>query len=271
MGDNMEVLLISSSQVKSVIGMKTAINLMETAFIHLSEKKCHVPLRSIVENPGKAITLFFKPAFDDTLDRFSVKFLTQNEGNNDKGMPTIAGIIMLMDSESGRILSVMDGTYITALRTGAVGGLAANMFSRKNSDSFALFGCGAQGRTQLEAALLVRNIESVYLFDKSGAAIERLIEEMQPKTKAKLIPASDLNILKKVDIIATATGSTKPLFNLKHLKPGVHINAIGAYKPHMQELGIDIVENSSLFVDDKEADAMLTRNYRAPYVVPQNV
>jgi len=253
MGDNLEVLLIGSSQIKFVINMKKAIDLMEKAFMHLFEKKCHVRLRSIVENPGKTITLFFKPAFDDTIGRFAVKFLTQNEGNHDRGIPTITGIIMLINSESGRILSVMDGTYITVLRTGAVGGLAAKMFSRKNSESFTLFGCGAQGRTQLEAALLVRNIKRVYLFDRYEAAIEHLVEEMKPKTKAKLIPASDLNIFKKVDIIATATGSTKPLFSLRHLKPGVHINAIGAYKPHMQELDIDIMKNSSLFVDDKAA------------------
>ncbi len=252
-GNKLEVLLIGSQQIQSKIGMETAINLMENAFIHLSEKKCHVPLRSIVENPGKTITLFFKPAFNDTLGRFAVKFLTQNEQNNDRGIPTIMGIIMLMDAESGRILSVMDGTYITGLRTGAAGGLAARILSRENSESFAIFGCGVQGRTQLEAVLLVRDIKTVYLFDRSETAIKQFIEEMQPKTKAKLLPARDLTILKEVDIIATATGSTKPLFSLKNLKPGVHINAIGAYKPHMQELDIDIIKNSSLFVDDKEA------------------
>ena len=252
-GNNLEVLLIDSQQIKSVIGMETAIILMEKAFKDVSEKKCHVPLRSIVENPGKTITLFFKPAFNDTLGRFAVKFLTQNEENNDRGMPTIMGIIMLMDADSGRILSVMDGTYITGLRTGAAGGLAARILSREDSESFALFGCGVQGRTQLEAVLTVRDIKIVYLFDRSEAAVKEFIEEMQPGTKAKLIAAHDLNILKEVDIIATATGSAKPLFSLKNIKPGVHITAVGAYKPHMQELDTDIIKNSSLFVDDKEA------------------
>lgn len=253
MGDNMEVYLIGNQQIKSVIGMERGINLMEKAFIHLSEKKCHVPLRSVVENPDKTITLFFKPAFDETIGKFGVKFLTQNEDNYSRGMPTITGIIMLMDSESGRILSVMDGTYITGLRTGAAGGLAARILSRENSESFALFGCGAQGRTQLEATLLVRDIKNVYLFDRYKGAIDNLIEDMQAQTDANLNPASDLSVLKEVDIIVTATGSAEPLFSLKHLKPGVHINAIGAYKPHMQELDIDIIKNSSLFVDDKEA------------------
>jgi len=253
MGDNLEVLLISSDHVKKVIDMEAAIELMSEAFIRLSRKECYVPLRSVVENPGKKITMFFKPAFNEASGRFAVKFLTQNENNHSRGIPTITGIIMLMDEVSGRIVAVIDGTHITALRTGAAGGLATRLFSREKSKSFALFGCGAQGRTQLEAVLAVRDIKTVYLFDPNQEAAEKLISAMHSETNANIIYATDLELLKEVDIISTATGSYKPLFQMEHLKPGVHINAIGAYKPTMQELDSEIVKESSLFVDDKEA------------------
>ena len=253
MGEGMQVVMIGAEEVRNLVSMDKALELMMKAFSHHSNGTCHVPLRSVVENPGNTITVFFKPAFDDFLSRFAVKLITQNEDNKARGLPTISGIIVLMDAQTGRIVSVMDGTYITALRTGAAGGLATKLLARDNSSCFALFGCGAQGKTQLEAVMKVRDINRVLLFDKDRSAAEEMMKEVESDYSAEFSVCDNPDRLKEVDIITTATGSTKPLFSPGQLKPGVHINAIGAYKPHMHEIHPEIIMQSKLFVDDRDA------------------
>jgi len=132
-------------------------------------------------------------------------------------------------------------------------GLATKYLARKDSNKLAIFGCGAQGRTQMQAVMNVREIAEVYLFDTDKAAMETFISDMQCSTDASLIECNNQEVLQEVDIICTATGAKKPLFRPEHLKRGVHINAIGAYKPDMQEIDSEIIKESSLFVDQREA------------------
>ncbi len=253
LGDGPDILLINSEFILSYVKMSKAIELMSDAFSDLYFKRCEVPLRTVLENPENTISLFFKPAFNSSLGRFAVKFLTQINEKKNKNLLTLSGIIMLIDNRTGRILSIMDGSSVTALRTGAVSGLASKLLARNDSENFALFGCGAQGYTQLEAVLELYNIKKIYLFDRDESAVQRLIEYFKDRTGAEFIYTRDKTVLKNVDIISTSTPSTQPLFGLDDLKPGVHINAIGAYKPHMQELDTDIIIECSLYVDDIEA------------------
>lgn len=162
----------------------------------------------------------------------------------------ILGMVMLINTKTGEILSLCDGEYITALRTGAASGLASKYLARKDSRKLAVFGCGAQGLTQIEAVTRVRGISKIYVYDKFKEAAEKLISRARPEIASLIEFTSDLGKLKNVDIICTATGSKKALFSLKDLKPGVHINAIGSYKPNMQEISSDIIVTSKVFVDE---------------------
>jgi len=135
------------------------------------------------------------------------------------------------------------------LRTGAASGLATRFFARKEAQTMALFGCGTQGRTQLEAVLCERDIKKVYLFDRFKTSATRLIEDMQKKSSVEMIFTQDTAMLKDVDIICTATNAQAPLFKLDEVKPGVHINAIGSFQPHMQELDPLLVKAAKVYVD----------------------
>jgi ornithine cyclodeaminase/alanine dehydrogenase len=247
-----EIKIFSGDSVRSTISMEEAIELMKLAFEGFNALNSHIPLRSLVDSPDGSITLFFKPAFDKRLDNFTIKLLAQNDDNPSVGLPAIAGVVLLLDSKSGQILSIMDGESITALRTGAISGLATQYLSRKESKTMALFGCGTQGRTQLEAVLSVRSIEKVYLFDTNRSAALKLMDDMVIGKSLYMEFTNDLDVLCEADIISTATGSRKPLFKLDHLKPGVHINAIGSYKPDMNEIASEIIRVSTLFVDQRE-------------------
>ncbi|MDA3823944.1 MAG: hypothetical protein PF450_15215, partial [Bacteroidales bacterium] len=197
--------------------------------------------------------MLFKPAYVEKEMRVSVKILTQRETGTIQGFPTIQGIVLLIDSMSGEILSLMDGEYLTALRTGAASGLATRCFSRKNSQTLALFGCGAQGRTQLEAVICERDIKKVLVFDKNRAIADRFTSEMQEKFQIEIKYADDTNELKECDIICTATNSKAPLFLKKDVKQGGHINAIGSFQPDMQELDPYLIKEARVFVDQTES------------------
>ena len=232
--------------------MKQAINAVEHAFCLLSSGEAIVPLRYKTHHPDNDLLMLFKPAYVKKSKLASVKFLTQRENRMIPGIPAIQGVVLLMDAETGEILSMMDGEYLTALRTGAASGLATRCFARKEAHTMALFGCGVQGRTQLEAVICEREIKKVLVFEKRREAAERFMEEMQMKFPVGMVFSDDTSCLKEADIICTATNSTAPLFKKEELKAGVHINAIGSFQPHMQELDPFILREARIYVDHKE-------------------
>ena len=232
--------------------MQQAIDAMDLAFSSLSSGESFVPLRFVTKLPTNNMAMIFKPAFVEKHQRVSIKFLTQRDSGFIPGIPTIQGIVLVIDSETGEIVSIMDGEYLTALRTGAASGLATRCFARKNAQTMALFGCGAQGRTQLEAVICERPIKKVFVFDKFKESAEKLISEIQEKYQLEMIYAEDTAVLKEADIICTATNSTSPLFRKEDLKKGVHINAIGSFQPHMQELDPYLIRDAKVYVDQTE-------------------
>lgn len=244
--------LIKSSEIKEHFTIAEAIDAMAEAFESLSSGNSEVPQRYVTTFGKESLSLLVKPVFVQSENRAALKILTQKEMGKVKGIPAIVGVVMLLDTLTGEILAIMDGEYLTALRTGAASGLATKYFARKNAKTMAIFGCGAQGKTQLEAVSNVRNISKIWLFDKNRKSAESLISELKTKINADIEIADNLNVLKECDIICTATNSEKPLFHLEHLKEGVHINAIGSFKPSMQEIDPNILLNASIFVDQKE-------------------
>ncbi len=248
-----DIKLFDSQDIKNMISMEDAIQLMEAAFASFSRGKSHVPQRYISELSGLALDLFFKPVHSEDLDRIAVKILTQKQGDMQPGIPTILGIVLLIDSCSGEFLSIVDGTYLTALRTGAASGIATKYLARKDAETVAIFGCGAQGVTQLEAVCKVRPIKRAMLYDLNPHSAMRLKEMSQDKLKLTVSIEEDMGNLKKADVICTATSSENPLFSLDEISKGVHINAIGSFKPHMQEISPLIVKASRLYIDSREA------------------
>lgn len=245
--------ILSSTDIRKLISMEEAINAMQQAFASYSEGTSRVPQRYVAEIEGIGMDLFFKPAYNKNLGRIAVKILTQKTGGVVQGVPSIMGVILLLDMKTGAILSMMDGTYLTALRTGAASGIATKLLARDNANTVAIFGCGAQGKTQLEAICDVRPIKQALLYDTNTDAAENLKIEMEERLNIYIDVEQDLQNLKQADIICTATNSEKPLFSREDISEGVHINAIGSYKPNMQELDPLIIKSGKLFVDSSEA------------------
>ncbi len=248
-----EVRVLNASFIKTYVPMKKAIDLMEEAFRILSEKSASIPQRVVMSTPDDKMSIFFKPAFLSRYNRMSIKILTQIHENVSQEMPTIKGTVLLIDMISGQIISISDGNYTTALRTGAASGIATKYLANPDASSVAIFGCGAQGLTQLEAVLAVRPIRNIYLFEQSESKALRLAEQLNLKNNFDFEINPDLKSLKEVDVICTATPSHHPLFSINQLKPGVHINAIGSYRADMNEIDPEILRKGLTYLDDAPA------------------
>lgn len=240
---------LDNAMIRSLVGMPEAIGLMETAFGLLSGNECFVPQRVVMNAPGADLAIFFKPAFIERYKRLSIKLLTQSASTKPSGLPTIMGMVILISTESGQVLCACDAGYLTALRTGAASGIASAKLARRDASTAAIFGCGAQGRTQLEALLAVRPIKKVYIFDRNHESACLFANEFAGRLE--VIHAENTDVLINADIISTSTPETSPLFSLSDVKPGTHINAIGSYTPAMQELDPFLIRESVLFVDSR--------------------
>jgi ornithine cyclodeaminase/alanine dehydrogenase-like protein (mu-crystallin family) len=149
----------------------------------------------------------------------------------------------------------MDGTYLTALRTGAASGAATDLLARQDAKVLALFGAGAQGRSQLEAVCTVRPLEEVRVYDPDARASRNLVAEMagQGSVPANVLLAdSPRKAVENAGIVVTATTSHQPVFEGADIGPGTHINAIGAYTPETRELDETIVSRAKIVVDTRE-------------------
>ena len=246
-----DIKMLNTEEIKSLMSMKEAINSMEQAFASFSDGSSKVPQRYI--SSIHKLDLFLKPAYNEKLGRIAVKIITQKKEGNLQGIPSILGVVLLLDLKTGAILSMMDGAYITALRTGAAGGIATKLLARENAETVAVFGCGTQGKTQLEAVCNVRPIKQALLYDLNMDTAIKLKADMEEKLNISIHIEKNLEHLKKADIICTATNAEKPLFSQKDISKGVHINAMGSYKSNMQELDPLIIKEGKLFVDSRRS------------------
>lgn len=245
--------ILSSEDIRRALSMAEAINAMEEAFSQLSSSEATVPLRVGIDMPKTNGNALFMPVYLPIIDKVGVKVVSIFKDNPKIGLPMIDALVMVMDAANGQPLAVMNGEVLTAMRTGAASGLATRLLSRENSQVVAIIGAGAQAYTQLEAVCSVRDIKHAFVMDIKTERAERFAEAMSEKLSLPVEVIKDENALKEADIICTATSSSNPVFSDKNLKPGVHVNGIGSYKLHMQEIPEETIIRAKIVVDSRSA------------------
>jgi ornithine cyclodeaminase/alanine dehydrogenase-like protein (mu-crystallin family) len=234
--------------------MAEAVEAMKAAFAQLSLGRANVPLRTPVEVPAHNGVTLFMPAYLADDDQMAVKIVSVFNDNPARGLPLIHALVIVVDATTGRPQAAMDGTYLTALRTGAVSGAATDFLARPNARVAAIFGAGAQGRTQLEAVRAVRPIEAAWVFDSNAERARAYADEMSARLSLPVsVARSPAEALCQADVVCTATTSSTPVFADADLRPGVHINAVGAYTPQMQELPAETVARARVVIDHRAA------------------
>jgi len=253
----MKLRLLTGSDVQRALPMRECIELMKTAFAQLSSGQANVPLRCQLPVPAHEGVTLLMPAYLAQSGDLGIKIVSVFPHNLKANLPTLHAIVIVIDSSTGIPMALMDGTYLTALRTAAAAGAATDLLARRNANVVGIFGAGKQGCTQLEAVCHVRRIARVLVFDADRAQAERYVDEM--RSRGALVPneihvaASSEEVVRQADIICTATTSTQPVFDGKMLRAGTHINAVGAYTPQMQEVDAETVRRAKVVVDSRQA------------------
>ncbi len=248
-----KIRILSAEAVYAALSMPEAIETAKSAFRQVSTARAVMPLRTRLQ-VEKGITLLM-PAYLRDSREMAVKAVSVFEQNPSRGLPTVTALVLVFDPETGVPLALMDGTALTALRTGAAGGVAADLLARPNARKVTLFGPGVQGRTQLLGVMAVRKITEVSLIGRTEASAQKLAEEIRtwPNPPNTRVQPPVPEAVRDADIVITATPSVAPLFDGRDLKPGTHVTAIGAFTPEMQEVDAATVARARVFVDSREA------------------
>ena len=248
------MLILNAQDVRTTVPMKEAIEAMKNAYASLSNGTAVTPQRIHLSIPEHSAISLFMPAYMKTEsdEALAVKIVSLFPKNPARGLATIQAAVLVLETDTGRAIALLEGSTLTAIRTGAGSGAAIDLLARKNSKVLAIFGAGPQGKTQLEAACAVRNIETVFIYNPTKEKAEKFVEAMSGVNANINIANTPKEAIENADIICTATGSKQPVFDDKDVKAGTHISAIGAYTPEMQELPIETVARSKIVVDSFE-------------------
>ena len=197
------------------------------------------------------------PSYVEELEVEAVKVVSIFPDNPEAGLPTLQGMILLTETQHGRHLAAIEASGLTVLRTGAAAGVATQYLAREQANRLSILGCGAQARGQLEAVLAVRPIDQVFLWNRTrekAVAFQKEIQTQHPDWHGKVVVCDTADeAANQADILVLSSRSEEPLFNADVLRPGVHINAIGAYRPNLREFGVDTLERTDqVWVDSLE-------------------
>ncbi|MHA2025814.1 MAG: ornithine cyclodeaminase family protein [Candidatus Thorarchaeota archaeon] len=245
-----DTIILTQSEVKECLSMKDAIEAVKTAYTAFANGRVQMPGVQHLDVHKHKGEVDVKSGFVEDFGLIGTKIATGFYENLKKGYPPGIAVIVLLDLETSMPLAIMDGTYITAYRTGAAGAVAAQVLARKNSETVGILGAGTQGRMQLLALQEIFNIKAVKIWD-----IDRGLAEQYKKDipiNVEVVESPD-QVVPGSDILVTATPSRKALISANVIHEGLHINAIGADGPGKQELDPEIMIRASKIVVDSLA------------------
>ena len=235
--------------------MTVAIDAVAAGFVALSAGRAAVPLRTRFQLDEGAVGLTM-PATLQGSPYYVVKLVSVVPANPRRGRPLVAATVVLSDAATGELLALIDGESLTALRTGAAGGVAARLLAAPEARVVALFGAGAQARAQLLAVAAVRSVEEIRVVTRSpehGAALLQWAAKRPELANARFSLQTADHAVPGAAIVITATSSPTPVFDGTLLGVGTHVTAVGAFTPNTRELDAAAMRGATVFVDQRDA------------------
>ena len=257
---------IDGNQVAALLDMKSCIALMRETLIEKAQGRAQQVLRVAMPlAEGKVLGVM--PAAVLAKNVAGAKVITVFPDNFSKGLPSHQGVVLVFETLTGKLKAVVDGESVTAIRTAAVSAVATDLLAHRDSRILALIGSGLQARKHLEALLLVRNICAVYVWDIDYGSAERYAAEMSAKYGIPVnVCASSGEAAQNADVICTVTAAGEPVLYGADIKPGAHINAVGACRSDMRELDTAAVQAARLYADSIES----LLNEAGDFLIPFN-
>jgi alanine dehydrogenase len=245
-------LLLDENDIRSLLTMPDLIAAMRPAMIDYSSGRAQQPLRTVLPLAGNTAFFGSMPASLPDPAAVGTKLVTVFASNHARGLPSHLATIVLFDPETGALMAVLDGRYITEARTAAVSALSADVLARRDAGILAILGSGVQARSHLEALKCVRTLREVRVWSPTESHRAAFAREMEPRAGVPVIAVdSPAHALEGADLIVAATASTTAVIDAADVPAGAHICAVGACRPTHRELGGHLVARSRLFVDSR--------------------
>lgn len=246
--------ILTEQQIQQIYPMEQAIQDVQDALIAHYNGNVENPHRTVVEFPKEQASILYMPSVWEKIGIAAVKVVSIFPNNPRLGKKTTQGLILLTNTETGEHIACMDASYLTRLRTGALSALATKFLAKPTASTLAIIGCGKMAEEQVRGVLAVRNIEEILLYNRTkekAEAFVKKVKDQNPSYSGKITVAKTADeAVQRADIIVCATRSDKPVFSGHSLRAGTHINGVGSYLPHMQEVDERTVLRSAKIVVD---------------------
>ena len=246
------MLILTASDIKQSFSMKDAIQADKEALGLYTEGKAIVPLRTnLPVDAYNGQSLYMPAVVSGKQVASGLKVVSVYPENPKKNLPSVPASVMTLDAETCLPSALLEGTYLTQLRTGAVQGAATDLLARKDAKIGALIGTGGQAESQLEAMLTARDLEEVRVYALDFDVTKAFAEKMTDKFNKPIHACQTAQeAVEGADVITTVTTSKQATFDDAWIKPGAHINGIGSYTPEMCEIPVATIKRADkIFFD----------------------
>jgi len=245
-----------AAEIIEAVPVSRLLDAVESAYRDVAAGRDRSPLRFHV--PLANGDLLVMPGVREGGSGSSVKLVTVLPDNAARGLPTVQAVVIWLDGETGTPVAILDGPTVTAMRTGAASGVATRLLALQDSEVLALLGTGGQAAWQVRAVLAARPIREVRIFSRDAATRARFVAEMARELGdgVRVVAAqSAQEAVSTADVVCCATTSSQPVFDAGWLRPGAHVNGVGAFRLGMVELPPELFARATLVTVDSLAAA----------------
>jgi alanine dehydrogenase len=243
--------ILTAAEVERLLPMSQAIAAVRDAFAQLSMGNALAPVRSVLQPPRQDTVTLVMPGYVPKPPTLSVKTVSVVPSNPDRGLPRVIATVLVVDPATGATVGLVEGTSVTAIRTGAASGVATDLLARKKVSRGLVIGAGAQAKTQVLALDTVRDFEQIQIVSKHRRSSERLQRSLQGKTRARVTVTDSPHAVRDVDVVCAATNSMEPVFAGRDVASGCHVNGVGSFRPEMQEVDVAFLQRCDKIVVDQ--------------------
>ena len=253
----MGVLILSHDDVYAALPPEACAEAMAAVLAEHARGGTYLPLRSVIRPPGAAGFMGLMPGWRGQQEgkdaAFALKAICIIPGNPARGLDAHQGLVTLFDGETGVPTAILDASAVTAIRTAAVSAVATGLLARDDARTLTILGAGVQARSHLRALANVRGFERVRVYAPTAAHARAVVEEADLPSGELSVAMSAEEAVRGADVVVAVTNSREPVLQRAWLKPGAHVNAVGASTPRAKEIDTATVAASALFCDSRES------------------
>ena len=250
----MKILIVNQGEVRRLLPMNECMDVMAQTLAALARGEAIQPLRLVMRLPEKVGALGVMPSYLGNIASMGLKVISVFPGNHGTKYDSHQGAVLLFEAKHGQLLSLMDASAITAIRTAAVSGVATRLLAREDAQTLAILGSGVQARTHLAAMLEARKVKRAQVWSRNAERAQQFAEREAKRHGIPVSAAATVQeAVSEADIICTTTAAPEPILRADWIAKGTHINAVGSSIPTTRELDTAAVKNARLYVDRRES------------------